>query len=717
MRFNTAKMAVAVILLLATHGAGAQKMALTDEQYVKNNFSGIVAPMPGFVKWVDDKSFVMARGGEKWWVDCKTGKERKATPEEANNTSVVTKTLVYPKGNDIYASYNGSEVRLTNDEEPEVNPTVSPDGQYVAFTKKNNLFAVNIATKQVNQLTTDGSETILNGYASWVYYEEILGRTSRYRAFWWSPDSKKIAYFRADDSKVPEFILAGEKGLHGTVEKGRYPKVGDPNPEIKVGMVGPDGGATVWCDFDPQADQYFGMPFWKPDGSSLLVQWMNREQNQLIVYEVNPATGAKQVFYNEKQKTWVSLDENDRFTFLPSGKGFILLSDATGWRHMYLYNIQGKLLAPLTSGTFTVTEITRVDEKNKTVYFVARGRENTARRDFYRVGFDGKNLQRLSFGDFNHQFVEMSPGNSYFITTYNNVANPNRMALVSTKGQFIKELGNAAGPDFGNYQLAPTEMIRVKSDDGLYDLPMKVTWPIDRQPGKKYPVLISIYGGPDAGNCMDTWTLTGTQQWYAKEGMIQVVMDHRASGHFGKQGVDNMYHNLGYWEMKDYGTMAKWLIANGQADPAKICITGFSYGGYMSCYALTYGADVFTHGMAGGSVTDWTLYDSHYTERYMGTPATNPAGYKSSSVLTHADKLRGKLQIVHGEMDDNVHMQNTLQLVSKLQDAKKDFEFMIYPGARHGWSGSAKGAHFQNLKTQFIYKYLLEKPVAKQMIK
>lgn len=704
------------LLGLTTLVTQAQLKTLTDEQYVKNNFSGIVAPLPQVVKWVDDSHVVLSKNGGNVLVDCKTGAERPATAEESNTVSFVKKTLVYPKETDLFTNINGTEVQLTKDKDAEVNPTVSPDGQYVAFTKKNNLYTVHIPTQKETQLTTDGSETILNGYASWVYYEEILGRPSRYRSFWWSPDSKKIAYFRADDSKVPVFTVTGEKGLHGTVEQQRYPKVGDPNPEIKVGIIAPDGGNTTWCDFDPKADQYFGMPFWKPDGSGLLVQWMNRLQNQLIIYEVNPATGSKKEFFTETQKTWVSLDENDRIKFLSSGNAFIMLSDVTGWRHMYLYDINGKLINPITSGKFTVVEITQVDEKNKVVYFIVRSRENTARRDFYRVGFDGKNLQRLSFGDFNHTQVEMSPQKGYFITTYQNVNTPSRMALLNNKGKLIKELGNSQGADFTAYQLAKTEIIRVKSDDGLYDLPMKVTWPLNMVAGKKYPVLISIYGGPDAGTCMDSWSLTGNQQWYAKEGLIQVVMDHRASGHFGKEGVDYMYHNLGYWETKDYSTLAKWLITNGSADASKICITGFSYGGYMSCYALTFGSDVFTHGMAGGSVTDWTLYDSHYTERFMGTPANNPDGYKSSSVFTHVNKLKGVLQIVHGEIDDNVHLQNSLQLISRLQDAKKDFEFMVYPGGRHGWGG-AKGAHFQNLKTQFIYKYLLERPVAKQAMK
>jgi dipeptidyl-peptidase-4 len=290
------------------------------------------------------------------------------------------------------------------------------------------------------------------------------------------------------------------------------------------------------------------------------------------------------------------------------------------------------------------------------------------------------------------------------------------MTLVNNQGKLIKELYDSKGDQYSTTTLAKTELIRVNSEDSLFSLPMKITWPLNMEKGKKYPVLISIYGGPNAGTVMDGWSLSGTQQWYAKEGLIQIAMDHRASGHFGKAGVNYMYHNLGYWEMKDYATMVKCLVANVQADPTKICITGFSYGGYMSCYALTYGADVFTHGMAGGSVIDWTLYDSHYTERYMGTPIDNSEGYKKSSVLNYVNQYKGMLQIVHGVIDENVHLQNSIQLISKLQDEKKNFEFMAYSGGRHGWGGN-KGLHFQNLKTQFIYKYLLEKEVPKGLLK
>lgn len=716
MLFNLKNCLVLISFTASCFTTYAQKKELTDDQYFKNNFKGITNSLPTVVKWIDDSHFILRRDGKNVEIDCKTGVEKEYVEPTVNKGSVASTPTIITKGNDIYLSKNTEDIRLTNDEDKEINATVSPDGHYVAFTKKNDLYTVNLTTLKENRITKDGSETILNGYASWVYMEEILGRRSRYRSFWWSPDSKRIAFFRSDDTQVPVFTITDAPGLHGVVETQRYPKVGDPNPEIKIGIVEPEGNKILWADFNEKDDQYFGMPYWKPDGSSLLVQWMNRLQNNLIIYEINNFTGTKTEFYNERQKSWIDLDDQgSRIQFLKENLGFILTSDVTGWNHLYFYDMKGKLVNAITQGQFTVSGLTYVDEKKGLIYFTARSLENTARNDFYRVNINGKNMERLTFGEYNNN-INLSPEGSYFITTYSNATTPGKMTLISTKRKIIKDLGDSKGEEFENYNLAKTELIRVKSEDGLYDLPMKVTWPINMDKTKKYPVLVSIYGGPNAGTVMDTWGLNGNQQWYAKEGLIQVSMDHRASGHFGKEGVSNMYHNLGYWEMTDYSSMVKWLITNGGADATKIGITGFSYGGYLTCYALTYASDVFTHGMAGGSVTDWTLYDSHYTERYMGTPANNPEGYKSSNVMTHADKYKGLIQIVHGVIDDNVHIQNSIQFISKLQDLKKDFEFMPYSGGRHGWGGN-KGLHFQNMKTKFIYTYLLEKAVPKMMLK
>jgi dipeptidyl-peptidase-4 len=625
---------------------------------------------------------------------------------------------IISKDNDLFVKAGGVEKRITNDKAEEKNPMFSPDSNYVAFTRNNNLFTVNLATGKENQLTTDGTATTLNGYASWVYFEEIFGRATRYRAYWWRPDSKQLAYMHFDESMIPMFPIYNSEGAHGFVEETRYPKSGDKNPEVKLGFVSPDGGNTVWADFNEKDDQYFGWPVWKPGTSNLLVYWMNRGQDNMKMYDVDPLTGKKKEIYDEKQKTWIDLEDrvSGRVNFITNNTQFIMQSDRTGWNHLYLYGSDGVLKNAITTGNYTVTGIKYIDEKNSQVYFTARSRENTARIDLYVAKFNGSGLKRLTFGEFNHSNISLSPTGKYFITTYSSVTTPTKTTLVDNTGKIIRELGDSKSPVMDQYELAKTELIRIKSADGLFDLPAYVTWPAKMDPNKKYPLLVSIYGGPNAGTVMDRWGWSTNGQFYAQEGVIQVAFDHRASGHFGKAGVNYMHRNLGYWEMEDYKTMAKWFIANGQADPTKICMTGFSYGGYMSCYALTYGSDVFTLAMAGCSVVDWRLYDSHYTERFMDTPQENPEGYKSSSVLTFVDKFKGQLQLVHGTMDDNVHMQNSIQLVSALQDKGKDFEFMLYPGGRHGWGG-AKGNHFNNLKTKFIYKYLLEKPVPKALLR
>ncbi|MEO5647174.1 MAG: DPP IV N-terminal domain-containing protein [Chitinophagaceae bacterium] len=710
------------VLSLCSLSLLSQKKDFTNDQLLKNQLPAITTTLPQLVKWETDRVLVLRKeihpdsAFATFVLDPQKGKEQLWVTENVI-TKPALENRVFTKSNDLYL-LGGSmaEVRLTNDKEKEVNPVVSPDWNYVAFTKSNNLYVIDLNTRKETQVTKDGSDVILNGYASWVYMEEILGRATAYKAFWWSPDSKHLAFFRSDDSQVPQFTITDANGDHGVVELTRYPKVGDKNPEIKVGIFEVNTRKTVWADFDPKEDQYFGMPYWRPDGSSLLLQWMDRKQENLKIYDINLDNGNKKEFYAEHQRSWVEFDKKGkRLTFLKNGKNFLYTSDKSGFNHIYHYGPDSKLLGQVTSGKFAVTSINLVDEKKGLVYFTARGKENTAREDFYSIRLNGKDLKRLTFGDFTHS-VQLSPGGNYFITTYGNATTPNRMALLSIKGKLIKELGDAKGPEFDNYNFAKSELIRVKSDDGLYDLPSYITWPLNMDPNKKYPVLVSIYGGPDRQDAFDKWTLTANQQWYAKEGLIQIAIDHRGSLHFGKEGSSNMHRNLGYWEMKDYSSVINYLINKGFADSTKIGIVGFSYGGYLSAYALTYGADVFTHGMAGGTVTDWRLYDTHYAERLMDTPAENPQGYKSASVLTHANKYKGMLQIVHGMIDDNVHMQNSIQLVSLLQEQKKDFEFMLYSGGRHGWKGN-KWAHFQNLKTKFIYKYLLEQPVPKEALK
>lgn len=703
-----------VLFIALVFSAFAQQKELTVEQMLKGAPQKITKALPQFVKWMGDNSFVLKHDGKTFLVDCKTGAEKEYTEVKTLEAKLINE--VYVKDNDLFRRTDAGETRLTTNKDVEKNPTLSPDGNYVAFTRNNNLFTIHLSDNKETQLTFDGTDVILNGYASWVYYEEILGRPTRYRSFWWSPDSKRIAYMHMDESMVPMFPIYSEEGQHGYIEQTRYPKAGDKNPEVKIGVVGADGGSTVWAAFNEKDDQYFGLPYWKPDGSALWIQWMPRTQDNLKVYEMNLADGSKKEIYDEKQKTWIDLDDQgSRITFLKNGKNFILESDATGWNHLYLHDMTGKRISAITSGAFTVTAVNYIDEKNQTVYFTCR-KDNSARFDLYKVKFDGKGLQRLTFGEYTHRSINLSPNAAYFITTYSNTSTPDVLALVNNKGQLIKELGSAKGEDYENTILAKTELLRVKSEDGKYDLPVRIVWPLNFDKNKKYPLMITIYGGPNAGTVYDGWQLSMQQQWFAKEGMIQVSIDHRASGHFGKEGVNYMHRNLGYWEMKDWITIVKWLIDNAGVDKSKVCISGFSYGGYMTCYALTYGADYFTYGLAGGSVVDWSLYDSHYTERFMDTPAENPEGYKTSSVLTYVDKYKGLLRIYHGTMDDNVHMQNSIQLIKKLEEKKKHFEFMLYPGGRHGWPGNQQ-LHSSNENNLFIYKNLLEKEMPKELLR
>jgi len=693
--------------------ASAQLKELTADQMLKGNTKDLINELPKIGGWKDDTHYILYKplGDKKYdtvFVDAKTGKEE----HYASLTNVSASVSV--KENDIVLkNADGAEKKLTADKDEEKNPTLSPDGTKVAFTRSNDLYVVDIASGKEDRLTTDGTDLIYNGYASWVYYEEILGRSTKYKAFWWNPDSRRIAYMHFNDTEVPLFPIVGADGQHGYVENTRYPEAGDKNPEVKVGVVDITTKQTTWADFNEKDDQYFGTPFWTPDGSSLWLQWMNRQQNHLIVYAVDPSSGSKKPVYDEQQKTWV--DWLNDIHFLANNKGYIIQSDKSGWMHIYQYDMTGNLVKQITDGSWTVQSIVKIDELKQTIFFTAR-KENSTRSDLYKIKMDGTTLQRLTFGEYTHT-TNLSTSGSYFITTYSNIATPTKMALVDGKGKFIKDIADSKGAELDNYKIAKTELLRVRTSDNAFELPVLITWPLNMDSTKKYPVLISIYGGPNAGTVYDGWKGLGQTQWWAKEGMIQVAIDHRASGHFGKVGQNYIYKDLGNWEIKDYSDVVKWLDLKPFVDKNKICITGFSYGGYTTCMALTRGAEYFTHGIAGGSVTDWHLYDTHYTERYMGLPLENEEGYKNSAVIPYIKNYKGNLLIVHGTMDDNVHMQNSIQLITAMEDAKKDFEMMFYPGGRHGWTNlKERWAHFNNEKAKYYYKYLLEKPVPKEIL-
>ncbi len=671
----------------------AQKNNINYDQAFKNTSTNMYKPLPGFIKWADDNQLVFS---------------------EKNAASSTTTKYVYNiKTNKtelfIDTTISTPAVNIKGPSEA-INTTLSPNKKMVAYTNKNNLFIGNteVDGKVVNQkqLTFDGNDSILNGFASWIYYEEILGRASRYKAFWWSNDSKHIVFMHFDDSEVPVFPIYVSKGQQGFLEKQRYPKAGNKNPKVKIGIVAVETGKITWADFNENEDQYFGMPFFTTN-NQVWIQWMNRGQDKLKIFNIDLNSGAKNLIYNEEQTTWIDLDDNDRIEFLQSKNQFILKSDKSGWYQYYLHDLSGKLIHPITQGAFTVGNLIKIDEQGNKIYFTAR-KKNSARWDVYSVGLDGKNMTRLSFGNFSFSNVQLSPNNKYFVANYGNLETPLSMGIVDVKGNIIQQLGSVKGEMFTQFNLPEKKMLRVKSTDGLFDLPFIITYPINFNPQKKYPILMSVYGGPNAGRVYDNWGTSPTDIWWAQEELIQISADNRSSGHFGKIGMNFIHKKMGIFEIEDFMAIGKWVKEQPWADTSKLCITGGSFGGYMSCMALTYGANVFNYGVANSSVTDWQLYDTHYTERYMDTPEENPLGYKQTSVMNYVDKYKGLLRIVHGTSDDNVHEQNSLQLVNKLQDSKKHFELMFYPGERHGISG-AKGLHNRTEAYQFYYNKLLNK--------
>lgn len=665
----------------------------------------ILKPLPRITQWADNNHYILKRYNsenrkdENFTVDIRSGTEK---PIKIPGSQQVVKVEI--TDGDLQLLTGNEKKRLTQTGEVEKLPVLSPDNKWVAFLRNNDLYALDLSSGREIRFTNDGAETILNGYASWVYYEEILGRSSNYRAFWWSPDSKHIAFYRFDDSVVPIYPLYNSSGQHGFTEKTRYPKAGDPNPEARLGIASIDDGNVKWADFNEKADQYFGTPFWSQDGSRLIVQWMPREQDNLKMFEISTATGTKNEIYTETQPTWISWIDKIHWV----KDGFLIIRDFDGWEQIYYHATNGKLKKKLTYGKNWRTRIEHIDEKTQTVYYSANA-EISTRKDLYSVRLDDSGQKRLTFGEYSFSNFLISPDGQYLITNYSNSTTPPRIALINLKSGSTKNLADSKGSNFDNALMSKREIVWLTTEDGIR-LPGRITWPAAMEVNKKYPVIINIYGGPNYQAVTDTWVNSTPED--DKEPVIRVGFAHRGSGDLGKAGLNYLHRNLGRWEMHDYIEWAKWLIKNPSVNADKVMITGGSYGGYLTALALTYGAEYFKYGISNYPVTDWKLYDSHYTERYMDQPKDNPEGYKFGSVMAHANNYQkfgpSMLLIQHGTMDDNVHIQNTYQLADTLQRLNKTFEIMVYPGERHGWIGP-KSRFTVRVRGDFQQRYLFDK--------
>ena len=671
-----------------------------------------------------------------------------------------------------------------------VNLTYSPDSTKIAFTRNNDLYVVDIASGVETRLTFDGSELILNGYASWVYYEEILGRSSKYKAFWWSPDSKKIGFYRFDNTEVPVFPIysaygkdyAGHSsyplpsppgspspkvtnmGLGGSLSETRYPKCGQTNPQVRIGVVELEGrsfagaqddrggstGNLVWADFDETEDQYFGIPFWGPDSKEFFIARMPRLQNTIDLYAVNAADGSKRHVYNETYKTWLNWFNGVIFT----EKGLYMAREfESGWQQIYFLSYDGKQFRRLTSGTNWSVSLLRVDEKKGDVYFTAK-RDASVRHAVYKVDARGV-ITALTDPAYNVVGVKFSPDGKHFVASYSNVTTPTKVAVFQNSGGVVSsghggdiEKGNLSGPvaqklkagkyglkglvvadaagaDYDASKCALGQLVHITTADGFV-LPGMIVYPKGFDAAKKYPVHVDIYGGPNTPVVRDRWTMpNANNQWWSENGIIQIWVDPRAGGHNGRAGLDMIYRQLTVNEVKDFCAWGEWLQSLPYVKSDKIGVEGFSFGGTMTAMLVMRASDKFHYGVAGGGVYDWALYDSHYTERYMD----NPEGYEASKVLNYvseypadfsarrsfADSQDDKqsaqeqvmLKLTHGTGDDNVHHQNTLLLVDELHKAQKKFDFMIYPDGMHGYY-SYQGSHFLLANRDFWLEYLLD---------
>jgi dipeptidyl-peptidase 4 len=626
----------------------------------------------GGVTWLDDEHYLQTKGGQQLKVEALTGKS-----EAYKNPG------------------KGKQPRLAGAELA----TPSPDGQRIAFVRGGNLFVYDIDAQSECQLTRDGGGSISNGKADWVYYEELFNRN--HKAFWWSPDSAHIAFLHFDDSKVPKYTLIDPTQRAQSPEIDTYPKAGATNPSVKLGIASAGSDTLSWVDLSALAPP--GDPLlisrvgWLPDGKHAYFYLQDRVQTWLDVCTTGIEGGKPVKLLRDTTKAWV--DDPGPLTFLKDGS-FILFSARTGYKHLHHYYPDGKLRQEITNGPWEVRTLHRVDEAEGWIYFSGT-RDGSLGSNLYRVKLDGDHLERLTKEPGTHT-ISLSPGSKYFIDTTSSYDLPPQVSLAKSDGSPIRVIEERSSSKLKDqYELGKDELVQVPMPDGLV-LPARVILPPGVDMKKRYPVWFMTYAGPHAPTLRDSWSGGAARDhMLATMGFIVFRFDPRSASGMGAASAWTAYRQLGVQELKDIEAAITWLTKNYPVDAQRVGMSGHSYGGYMTAYALTH-SKLFAAGIAGSPVTNWQNYDSIYTERYMGTPKDNPKGYELSSVVKAAKNLHGKLLIAHGMMDDNVHVQNTMELVDALQKADRDFEVMIYPHARHGLSGK----HYQRLQIDFMKRAL-----------
>ena len=600
-----------------------------------------------------------------------------------------------------YFLYNIETKELNKVLEQVQEPTFSPDGKKIAYVKANNVFIYDIASETNSQITTDGKKNaIINGITDWVYEEEF----AFVRAFDWCKDSKKLAYIRFDETQVPEFSMSVfGKNLYPKTETFKYPKAGEKNSLVSLHLYNIDSKITKNVDLSQYNDFYIPRIEWSSDANILSAKILNRHQNNLGLLFVDGTTAATKVVLNEKDQSYIDFVDNDNLTFL-TDNSFIWTSEKDGFNHIYWYDKTGKLKNQVTKGNWEVTSYYGFDEKTKTVFYQST-ESGSINRDVYKISLDGKNKVKLS-QQVGTNAATFSPDFKYFINSLSTSTQPTIYTLNDWKtGKQIQVIENneALATNLKDYNLPQKEFFVLKTEKGN-ELNAWIIKPTDFDINKKYPVFMFQYSGPGSQQVDNKWN-TANDYWFmmlAQQGYIVACVDGRGTGFKGAYFKKVTYKQLGKYEVEDQIDAAKVIGNYSYVDKSRIGIWGWSYGGFMSSNCILKGNDIFKMAIAVAPVTNWRFYDSIYTERYMQTPQENPSGYDENSPINFAEKLKGKYLLIHGSSDDNVHVQNSMQMMEALIQSNKQFDSQIYPDKDHGIRGGKTRIQLFNKMTTFI---------------
>ena len=583
--------------------------------------------------------------------------------------------------------------------------TLSPDGSKIAFVRDNNIFIKDFITNTEKQITSDGKYNhIINGSTDWVYEEEF----ALTQGFQWSPKGDKIAFYKSDESKVKQFNMTMfERKLYPENYTFKYPKAGETNSIVSIHVYNSNTEKTSNMNIGEETDQYIPRIKWTRDNNILGIIRMNRLQNKVEILLANASTGESKNIYTETNKYYIRQIDDNYFTTLSDGKRFIINSEKDGYNHLYLYNINGKLINQITKGKWDVTGFSGIDEKNSTIYY-SSAEESALNTAIYSIKLDGSKKKKLSEQKGSNR-ASFSKGFKYYINYYSNANTPYYITLHNKKGKLIRVLEDNAKlkETIKEYGFSKEEFMSINTPSSKWDLNAYMIKPKDFDENKEYPLFMYLYGGPGSQQVTDSWGRN--MPWFqllAQKGYIVVCVDNRGTGSRGEEFKKMTYGELGKYETIDQIEAAEYFSNLKYIDKNRTGIFGWSYGGFMSSSCLFNGNNVFEMAIAVAPVTNWRYYDSIYTERFMGLPSDNAKGYDDNSPINHVDKLKGKYLLIHGTGDDNVHVQNSIELIEKLVQANKQFEMQFYPDKTHGIYGGNTSYHLYTRMTNFILNNL-----------